>query len=105
MDEIRLHPNHCDAWEVANSSNEPYQDRIAYEYAMEHNMKMTCGSDIHNVESLTEDKVFAMETDEPIESEADYVRIILSGKGFRARFPKERMDCELRRPELPIYWR
>ena len=105
MREIVLHPNHCDAWEVANAGNEPYMDRLAYEYARTHNVSMTCGSDIHTVDALTEDKVFAMETDECIMSESDYVRIILSGKGFRPRFPKERMDCGLRRPELPIYWR
>ncbi len=104
MDEIRLHPNHCDAWEVANSSNEPYQDRIAYEYAMEHNMKMTCGSDIHNAKLIDGDWLFPMELDESLESEKDYVRIILSGKGFKACFPAERMECEPKEPELPVYW-
>ena len=105
MREIVLHPDHCDAWEVANAGNEPYMDRLAYEYARTHNVRMTCGSDIHTTDALNEGKVFAMETDECIMSEADYVRIILSGKGFRPCFPPERMDCGLRRPELPIYWR
>ena len=104
MSEIRLHPHHCDAWEVANSSNQPYMDRLAYEYARTHDMKMTCGSDIHSADWIDADWLFAMETDEPLETEADYVRIILSGKGFRAGFPKERMECPLQRPELPIIW-
>ena len=67
MDEIRLHPNHCDAWEVANSTNEPYQDRLAYEYARTHGKTMTCGSDIHSAHDLKPGFPFAMETDKPLE--------------------------------------
>ena len=104
MREIRLHPHHCDAWEVANSGNLPYMDRRAYEYAVAPNMAMTCGSDIHTVRNLTQDKVFAMVTEKPLESERDYVQLILSGKGFRAQFPPERMQCELQEPNLPVYW-
>ena len=104
MDEIRLHPNHCDAWEVANTGNKPWMDRIAYEYAVEHNMKMTCGSDLHSVKNLTEDMLFAMETDEPLTCEMDYVRTILSGRGFRPVFPRDRMDCIPEEPSLPVYW-
>ena len=104
MREIRLHPHHCDAWEVANSGNLPYMDRRAYEYAMAHNMAMTCGSDIHTIRNLTQDKVFAMVTEKPLESERDYVQLILFGKGFRAQFPPERMQCELQEPNLPVYW-
>lgn len=104
MDEIRLHPNHCDAWEVANTGNKPWMDRIAYEYALSHNMTMTCGSDLHSLNDLKEDMVFAMETDECLTCEADYVRIILSGKGFKMIFPKDRMDCEPEEPSLPVIW-
>jgi len=105
MREIVLHPNHCDAWEIANTGNEPYMDLAAYEYAAAHDMVMTCGSDIHSVDWLKEDLVFAMETDEPLNSEQDYVRLILSGKGFRTVFPKDRLNCEHVDPELPVYWR
>ncbi len=105
MREIVLHPNHCDAWEIANTGNEPYMDLAAYEYAAAHDMVMTCGSDIHSVDWLKEDLVFAMETDEPLNSEFDYVRLILSGKGFRTVFPKDRLNCEHVDLELPVYWR
>ena len=105
MREIVLHPNHCDAWEIANTGNEPYMDLAVYEYAAAHDMVMTCGSDIHSVDWLKEDLVFAMETDEPLNSEQDYVRLILSGKGFRTVFPKDRLNCEHVDPELPVYWR
>ena len=91
MREIVLHPNHCDAWEIANTGNTPEMDRAAYDYAVSHGMVMTCGSDIHSTDWLKEDLVFAMETDEEIFSEADYVRIILSGKGFRTVFPEDRL--------------
>ncbi|MCR4655014.1 MAG: PHP domain-containing protein [Lachnospiraceae bacterium] len=104
MDEIRLHPNHCDAWEIANSGNLPYMDLTAYEYASSHGMTMTCGSDIHTVERLKEDMVFAMVTDERLRSELDYVRIILSGRGFGMSFPKDRLSCEPKEPELPVIW-
>lgn len=104
MDEIRLHPNHCDAWEVANAGNKPWMDRIAYEYALEHHMIMTCGSDLHRVKDLTEDMIFGMETDEPLTCEQDYVRIIMSGKGFKMIYPKDRMNCTPEEPSLPIFW-
>ena len=104
MNEIRLHPNHCDAWEIANAGNKPYMDRRAYEYARDHDMIMTCGSDIHSVDCLAEDMVFAMVTDERILSESDYVRIIRSGRGFHMKFPKERLLCEMQEPELPVFW-
>lgn len=105
MREIVLHPNHCDAWEIANTGNTPEQDRAAYDYAVSHDMVMTCGSDIHSTDWIKEDLVFAMETDEEIFSEADYVRIILSGKGFRTIFPEDRLKCEPIKPSLPVYWR
>ena len=105
MREIVLHPNHCDAWEIANAGNTPEMDRSAYDYAKSHDMVMTCGSDIHSTDDLREDMVFAMETDEPLNSELDYVRLILSGKGFRTVFPKDRLDCKPLDPSLPVYWR
>jgi len=105
MREIVLHPNHCDAWEIANAGNTPEMDRSAYDYAVSHDMVMTCGSDIHSITDLGEDLVFAMETDEPLNSESDYVKLILSGKGFRTVFPKDRLDCKPLDPSLPVYWR
>ena len=104
MAEIRLHPNHCDAWEVANSGNEPYMDRRAYEYAQSHGISMTCGSDLHSVSHLSEEELFPMFTDERLTCEADYVRLILSGTGFRTGFPTERLNCSLREPQLPVIW-
>jgi len=105
MSEIVLHPHHCDAWEVANAGNMPYMDRRAYEYARDNGMKMTCGSDIHSTEKLTEGQVFPMLTKAPLKSEKDYVNLILAGTGFQAGFPSERMTCELQEPQLPVYWR
>ncbi|MCR5109141.1 MAG: PHP domain-containing protein [Lachnospiraceae bacterium] len=104
MREIRLHPNHCDAWEIANYGNEPYMDKRAYEYASSHGIKMTCGSDIHTIDNLKEGRVFAMVTKERMKSESDYVRTILSGKGFTTSFPKERLKCKMINPSLPVEW-
>ena len=104
MSEIQLHPNHCDAWEIANAGNMPYMDKRAYEYAKAHGMRMTCGSDIHTTDKLKADMVFPMITDEPLNSEHDYVHLILSGKGFHPEIPQDIFDCELQEPGLPVYW-
>ena len=103
MREIQLHPNHCDAWEVANAGNEPWMDKNAYEYAAEHGLKMTCGSDIHHISQLEKGNVFPMITDEPLNSESDYVNLIKSGAGWKTGFPSDRTGCKSRGPFLPVW--
>lgn len=103
MDEIQLHPWHCDAWEVANAGNTAPQDRNALEYAEENGILMTCGSDIHSVRQLEAGEVYPMITEKPLESEEDYVKLILSGRGWTPGYPSERMLCEKKEPELPIW--
>lgn len=87
MTEIKLHPYHCDAWEIANCGNYPYQDILAYRYAKAHNMVMTAGSDIHRAHGSNNGTVFGVETEEPLNSEQDYVDLVLSGKGFKPHVP------------------
>ena len=103
MREIQLHPWHCDAWEIANAGNEPWMDRSALEFAREHGLKMTCGSDIHSVRQLEDGNVFAMITETELRSEADYVRLIKSGCGWSMSYPAGRMECEKQGPYLPVW--
>jgi len=103
MTEIKLHPHHADAWEVANAGNEPYQNRLAYDYAVAHGITMTAGSDIHRVGSTGYGCVFGMVTEEPLESEQDYVKLIKSGKGFSLNVPDGVFLVPEKRPYFPVY--
>ena len=80
--EVKLHPYHSDAWEVANGGNKPYQDVLAYDYAKAHGIIMTAGSDIHKVGATSCGACFGVITEKPICSEQDYVDMIFSGKGY-----------------------
>jgi len=105
MSEVRLHPYHCHAWEVANAGNTAAQDRRAMDIATELGLTVTCGSDIHGVKQLEEGNVFPMITEQPLYSAADYVALIKSGKGFCTGFPADRMDCEPCENEMDAYLR
>ena len=104
MNAIHLHPYDCDGWEIANAGNEPYQDALAYRYAMNHGLKITAGSDIHRV-GAEPSRVFGMEFDTPLTSALDYVRRFLSGETGRPVFPADRVDPSyIREPDLPMYF-
>ena len=100
---INLHPEHtqCDAWEVANACNEPYQDMLAYRYAKKHGKKMTCGSDMHLVGFTDAGKPFAMVTEEPIMEATDYGKIVESGK-YTMEIVEERLDTPFRLTMRPV---
>ncbi len=101
--EIKLHPYHADAWEVGNLGNEAYMDALAMKFAAEHGLKMTCGDDIHSTARLIAGKpLYAMETEQPLNSEKDYVAMILSGKGWRNLVPEERFTEDRRNPWFPV---
>ena len=103
MTEIKLHPHHSDAWETANAGNEPYQNRLAYDYAKEHGIIMTAGSDIHRVGSTSYGCVFGMITDTPLNSEKDYVDLIKSGRGFSMNIPDGVFLVPEKAPYFPAY--
>ena len=81
--EVKIHPHHSDAWEVANCGNKPYQDILAYTYAKEHGIIMTAGSDIHKAGGSDNGCLFGMITEEPLNSAADYVKLVKSGTGYQ----------------------
>lgn len=90
VDIVKIHPYQCDAMEVANFGNPPYQDIMAYNYCKDRGIVMTSGTDLHNVVNL-ENSPCGMVFDEPLNSIQDYVERIKSGKGFRPLIPEERM--------------
>lgn len=89
VDVVKLHPFQCDAMEVCNFGNPPYQDILAYNFCKDRGIIMTSGSDIHNVTSI-ETTGAGMVFDEPLTSSKDYGDRVRSGKGFTPLIPKER---------------
>ena len=98
---VNLHPRQADAWEIANAGNDPYENTLARDYAAAHGLTVTCGSDIHRIEP-DGGGLFAMETDAPLTSEADYVRLILSGAGWRLRLPESAYEETPHELGMPI---
>jgi len=102
MPGVNLHPFQCDAWEVANEGNRPYENTLAKRYAEAHGMLMTAGSDIHKATWVFEHGRMTMVTDEPLNSAADYVKLILSGKGFHIETPEGAFSEEPVDFDLPV---
>lgn len=89
VNRINLHPYQCDAMEVSNFGNPPYQDILAYNFCRDRGIKMTSGSDMHNVEVLDKTPC-GMLFDRPLKTIADFVACILTGKGFTPMIPDDR---------------
>ena len=83
---INLHPNDVHAVEVYNASNEPEENVQALEYAAQHHLPGTSGSDMHNVNKIHCLGGTAFE--EKLETVQDYVSRIKNGEGFRPLPPK-----------------
>ncbi len=83
---INLHPNDVHAVEVYNAANAAEENVQALEYAAEHHLPGTSGSDMHNVDNMhcLGSTVF----EKKLESVQDYVALVKSGKGFRPLPPK-----------------
>ena len=94
-----------DAVEILNLGNGPYMDALAEEYALQHGLPVTAGSDMHC--AVPEAATGGIETEEPLASVEDYVRLIKRGTGYRL-IGKEARDeeAELEKPwetQLPVY--
>lgn len=83
---INLHPNDVHAVEVYNAANAAEENVQALEYAAQHNLPGTSGSDMHNVDNMHCLGGTAFE--KRLESVQDYVALVKSGKGFSPLPPK-----------------
>lgn len=89
VDIVKIHPFQCDAMEVCNYGNPPYQDILAYNFCKDRNILMTSGGDIHDVKNVYTN-ISGMMFDKPLESIADFVEAIKTGRGFTPVIPDER---------------
>lgn len=98
--EIRFHPYHCDAVEIANAGNRPYMDRLALVMAETYGKKVTAGSDFHReVESRP---VIGVECEKPIRTIFDYRDAVLGGQ-ISLFVPEGRFTSEAFNPILRVF--
>ena len=78
LQDIRLTPAICDGIEIYNAANPDNQNALAYRYALELNVPMTAGSDIH---FFHEKPMGGMLLPERLHSPAEYVEVVKKGEG------------------------
>lgn len=89
IDTVNLHPYQCDAIEACNYSNHEYEDILAYHFCRKWGIKMTSGSDIHDVANSAQSQA-GMLFKKPLKSIWDYVEAIKTGKGYIPMIPDDR---------------
>lgn len=82
--EIHLHPECVHAVEAYNANNQPEENPQAFEYAKEHGLPVTSGTDMHHFgPQLME--FGGMAFDKPLETVFDYVKAVKdAGKALKA---------------------
>lgn len=90
LDAVRINPFYVDGIEAYNVGNLAYMDGIAYRYGKEYGFPMTAGSDMHH--GKEGDVLSGIEADEPLHSIEDFVKLILSGKGYSLIGLEERLQ-------------
>lgn len=100
LNAVRLNPYYVDAVEYINIGNEPYMDELVPEYAKVYGLPLTGGTDMHNIEwGQTPSGV---ETEQKLTCIEDFVKLILSGKGFSPIIVPGREDKQTRERKLTI---
>ena len=100
LNTIRLNPYYVDAAEIINMGNELYQDVLAEKYAEIYHLPVIGGSDMHNIDFTKETS--GVETEQPISSIQDFVKFILSKKGFKPIVVENRLGVQKKKPSLPV---
>lgn len=77
IDHIRLYPRSIDAVETNNACRTDFENRMAKLYAENYGFPETAGSDNHHA---FREHLAGMETEQPLECEADYVNAMREGK-------------------------
>lgn len=75
---LRLFPKHIHAVETQNSCNSDFENSLAENFADAYKLIKTAGSDNHSAGA--QENLAAMVSDTPIESEADFIEQLKSGK-------------------------
>lgn len=78
LSEIHLMPSVSDGAEVYNSGNPDWQNALGYQYALEQNLRMSAGSDIHALSMIT---MGGMSFPYRINSVEEYVDAFMKGDG------------------------
>lgn len=95
IEKIFLHPEHVDGAEVFNQGNDQECDALAFEYAKEHDLYMTSGSDIHGLPGGN-NFCYGVAFAEPLKSSKDYANAIREGRDHAliAEYGREVVDPE-----------
>lgn len=107
IDHIRLGLLYCDAVEVLNMGNQPYNDAAAYRYAKEYGLPMTAGSDNHHADySLADpaERICSIQLPRRMDSIQDYVRLIRQKEEIPFFVPNGRFDVTPDAPQLESFW-
>ncbi len=78
LSDIYLFPDPIDGAEVYNAANQPYQNALAYQYAQEHGLRMSGGSDIHFVH---DEEKGGLLFEHRLDSMEDFISAFLAGEG------------------------
>ncbi|MCQ2576116.1 MAG: PHP domain-containing protein [Treponema sp.] len=84
MNAIHVHPREVHGVEIYNAGNKPDENELAALYAKQYDFPVTSGSDIHNVNKLTEGEglpMGGMIFEQPVTSVYDYADFIKAKKG------------------------
>ena len=78
IDHIRLYPRQIDGVEIINAGRKDDENRLAAIYARAYGLLETAGSDNHSAGAAP--RLCGVETEEPICSPEDYIRLLRAGK-------------------------
>ena len=86
-DAIHLLPNFVDGIEAINYGNVPVWNTLALQYAKRLNLPFSSGSDNHNADNMSEEKLGGILLDQPLTCIQDYVSVILEKKPMTVKTP------------------
>ena len=93
---VRIGLLYCDAAEVANAGNFPFNDAFALQYARKYALPMTAGSDNHNSARIQDpsNQIFGVRLPRRIACAGEFARMIRSGESFSLHIPDGRFDTD-----------
>ena len=99
---LHLQMTGVDGVEAVNTANHPWEDACGLKYAGHLGLPATCGSDVHNVSTMTSERLGGVCLREEMRSGRDYANYILAKKPVDLLFWPARLENEApRMPEKP----